>query len=305
MQQALRNLEAGWSRHFDSLKKRKSGEIRPDEAVGPPEFKKKSKSRQSFRYPDPKQFKVDQQNGRIFLPRLGWVRYRNSRKMEGHACNVTISRDGRKWFVSIQTEREVEKPVHPSGSMVGMDLGLVRFATLSNGEVVEPCKTLKRQQVRLKRYQRRMGRRVKFSKNWNKAKDRVNSSYHKIRNIRSDFLPKTSTAISKNHAVVVIENLGVQNMSKSAAGSQENPGRNVKQKSGLTAASWIKHGASFAASWNTSRAGLVGSFCLFHPSVLARRVRAVDTFRHAIERHRLFSCVSLAATPRMRTRLRL
>ena len=81
-----------------------------------------------------------------------------------------------------------------------------------------------------------MARRVKFSQNWQKAKARVKSAYRKIANMRDDFLHKTTTAISNNHAVVVIEDLKVRNLSKSAAGAKENPGSNVKQKSGLNRA---------------------------------------------------------------------
>ena len=232
-QQALRDLEGAWSRHFESLTKRKRGEIRPEEVVQPPRFKKKHKCRDSFRYPDPKQFEIEQGNNRILLPKLGWTRYRNSRKMEGQASNVTVSRQGTKWFVSIQTEREVESPVHPSSSVVGIDLGVVRFATLSSGEVVEPCNALKKKETRLKRYQRRMARRKKFSRNWKKAKAKVNAIYRKVAQVRNDFLQQTTTAISKNHAMVVIEDLKVRNMSKSAAGTKQQPGCNVKAKSGL------------------------------------------------------------------------
>jgi len=94
---------------------------------------------------------------------------------------------------------------------------VVRFATLSNGTVVEPSNVLKRQQARLKRYQRMIARRVKLSSNWKKAKDRLNSIHRKIRN---DFLHKTTTAISKNHAIVLIEDLKVRNMCRSAAGTK-------------------------------------------------------------------------------------
>jgi putative transposase len=235
-QQALRNLESAWSRHFDSLKKVKRGEIKPEQVIDQPKFKKKHQGRDSFRFPDPKQFRLEQQNNRLFLPKLGWIRYRNSRAVEGDVSTITVFRQGRKWFVSIQTKREVEKPVHPSRSMVGVDLGVVRFATLSNGEVIEPLNSLKKKQARLKRYQRMMSRRLEGSRNWKKANAKLNALHCNIANIRNDFLHKTTTAISKNHAIVVIEDLKVRNMSKSAAGTRESPGCNVKQKSALNRA---------------------------------------------------------------------
>ena len=126
------------------------------------------------------------------MPKLGWLRYRNSRDMQGRPKNITVSSNGGKWFVSIQTEREVETLIHPATS-----------------------------------------RKTKFSNNWKKAKTKVTKRHQKIGNIRRDYLHKTTTAISQNHAMVCIEDLQVRNMSKSAAGSAEAPGRNVKAKSGL------------------------------------------------------------------------
>ena len=104
-QQALRNLEMAWSRHFESLKKLRLGQIQPGEVVEAPQFKKKHRVPASFRYPDAKQFRIEQNNHRLFLPQLGWLGYRHSRWIEGEPASVTVCRDGEKWFVSIQTER--------------------------------------------------------------------------------------------------------------------------------------------------------------------------------------------------------
>ena len=219
LQQTLKDLERAYTNFFAK---------RADF----PRFKKKGQS-DSFRYPDPKQIKLDQANSRLFLPKLGWLRYRNSREALGTVKNVTVSQSCGKWFVSIQTEREVEQPVHPSASIVGVDMGIARFATLSDGTVFEPINSFKKQQARLARYQRAMSRKTKFSNNWKKAKAKVKKLHQKIGNIRRDYLHKTTTTISQNHAMVCIEDLQVRNMSKSAAGSAEAPGRNVKAKSGL------------------------------------------------------------------------
>ncbi|MDP1593546.1 MAG: transposase [Gallionella sp.] len=219
LQQTLKDLERAYTNFFAK---------RADF----PRFKKKGQH-DSFRYPDAKQFKIDQSNNRIFLPKLGWIRYRNSRDILGQAKNITVSANGRKWFVSIQTEREVEQPVHPATSIVGIDVGITRFATLSDGSYIEPLNTFRKHQQRLARYQRAMSRKTKFSSNWKKAKARVQKIHTRIANVRKDFLHKTTTTISKNHAIVCIEDLQVRNMSKSAAGSSDSLGRNVKAKSGL------------------------------------------------------------------------
>ncbi|WP_434782476.1 RNA-guided endonuclease InsQ/TnpB family protein [Ferrovum myxofaciens] len=217
LQQSLKDLERAYKNFFDK---------RADF----PRFKKKGMG-DSFRYPQG--CKLDQSNSRVFLPKLGWLKYRNSRDVLGTVSNITVSANGGKWFVSIQTEREVEQPVHPATSIVGIDVGITRFATLSDGSHIEPLNTFRKHQQRLARYQRAMSRKTKFSSNWKKAKARVQKIHTRIANVRKDFLHKTTTTISKNHAIVCIEDLQVRNMSKSAAGSSDSPGRNVKAKSGL------------------------------------------------------------------------
>ena len=218
LQQALKDLERAYANFFAKR-------------AGFPRFKKKGQS-DSFRYPDPKQIKLDQGNSRIFLPKLGWLRMRFSRDVLGAVKNVTVSAFSGKWFVSIQTEREVEQPI-PNGDAVGIDMGVARFATLSSGTFYAPLNSFKRHQDRLRKAQQSMSRKVKFSSNWKKEKTRIQKIHSRIGNARRDFLHKTTTTISQNHAMVCIEDLQVRNMSKSAAGSAEKPGRNVRAKSGL------------------------------------------------------------------------
>lgn len=162
LQQSLKDLDRAYRNFFEGR-------------AAFPRFKKKGQG-ESFRYPDPKQFRLEQDNSRIFLPKLGWLRYRNSRVVEGELRNVTVSISGGKYFVSIQTRREVPEQVHPSTSVVGIDVGVTRFATLSDGTVIEPLNSFKKHQQRLKRYQRAMSRKVKFSNNWKKAKARWRGS---------------------------------------------------------------------------------------------------------------------------------
>ena len=146
--------------------------------------------------------------------------------------NVTVSQSCGKWFVSIQTEREVEQPI-PNGGAVGIDLGIARFATLSDGTFHAPVNSFRRHEKALRKAQQALCRKVKFSRNWKKAKARIQRIHSRIGNARRDFLHKTSTAISKNHAMVCIEDLQIRNMSRSAAGTADAPGRNVRAKSGL------------------------------------------------------------------------
>jgi putative transposase len=84
--------------------------------------------------------------------------------------------------------------------------------------------------------QKRLSKKVKFSANWKKQKQRMIKIHERITNARHDFLHKASTNISKNHAMIIIEDLKVKNMSRSAKGTTEQPGKNVKAKSGLNKA---------------------------------------------------------------------
>lgn len=197
-----------------------------------PRFKKKGQGG-SFRFPDPAQIKLDQNNSRIFLPKLGWIHYRKSREVIGDLRNVTIKKKGEKWIISIQTEREITRPVHPATTAIGVDVGINRFATLSDGSYIAPLNSFKKHQDRLRHHQQELSRKVKFSQNWKKEKAKVQKIHIDIANARKDFLHKVTTTLSKNHALVCIEDLQVSNMSKSASGTKEKPGKNVCQKSGL------------------------------------------------------------------------
>ncbi|HXF03751.1 MAG TPA: transposase, partial [Candidatus Macondimonas sp.] len=179
---------------------------------------------------------LEQHNNRLYLPKLGWLRYRNSRPVEGALCNVAVRRVGGKWFASIQTELEIATPVHPATTAVGIDLGIARFATLSDGTVYEPLHSFKRHEQALRKAQQALARKVKGSKNWRKAKARVQKMHARIAHVRQDYLHKLSHAISKNHAVVCLEDLQVRSMSASARGTAEAPGKNVRAKAGLNRA---------------------------------------------------------------------
>lgn len=217
LQQSLKDLERAYKNFF-----RKRAAF--------PRFKKRGQN-DAFRYPQG--VKLDQENSRIFLPKLGWMRYRNSRQVTGVVKNVTVSQSCGKWYISIQTESEVSTPVHPSASMVGLDAGVAKLATLSDGTVFEPVNSFQKNQKKLARLQRQLSRKVKFSNNWQKQKRKIQRLHSCIANIRRDYLHKVTTAVSKNHAMIVIEDLKVSNMSKSAAGTVSQPGRNVRAKSGL------------------------------------------------------------------------
>lgn len=216
LQQSLKDLESAFRNFFAK---------RTDF----PKFQKKG-VKDSIRFPQG--IKLEQHNNRIYLPKIGWVKYRNSRQVVGTVKNVTVSQKCNKWYVSIQTEFE-QPDQTPNGGEVGIDMGVVRLATLSNGQYFEPSNSYKKSLLKLAKLQRQMSHKTKFSNNWKKAKAKVSKLHFSIANIRRDYLHKISAQISQNHAIVYVEDLKVSNMSKSAKGDSEHHGKNVKQKSGL------------------------------------------------------------------------
>ena len=154
----------------------------------PPRFKREGR-RESFRIPNADEFKLDQSNSRIFLPKLGWMRYRNSRVVDGALRNLTVSRKCGRWYVSIQVEAEIE-PAPLEGEPVGLDAGIVRFATLSDGTVYEPINSFRRQEQHLRKAQQSLSRKVKFSNHWTRQKLRVQKIHAKTADCRRDYLHK-------------------------------------------------------------------------------------------------------------------
>ena len=218
LQQCLKDLDRAYANWFAGR-------------ADPPSFRKKYLS-DSFRFSQG--FKVD--GNRVYLPKIGWVPFWKSRDIEGVIKNVTVSRRGEHWYVSFQVEIEQPDPLHPSDSAIGIDMGITTFAALSTGERLVPLNSFRKLEAKLAKEQRQLALKVKFSNNWIKQKCKVHQIHQRIANLRHDFLHQHSTKISQNHAVVVVEDLQVSNMSRSAKGTVEEPGRNVAAKSGLNKA---------------------------------------------------------------------
>jgi putative transposase len=148
LQQSLKDLERAYQNFFSK---------RADF----PRFKKRG-AKDAFRFPQG--MKLDQKNNRIYLPKVGWVRYRNSRLVEGEIKNVTISRSCNKWYVSIQTEREIQDRIHPAVTSVGVDVGVARLATVSDGTFFESNKRLKHYQKKIAMHQKRASKKKSLAK---------------------------------------------------------------------------------------------------------------------------------------------
>jgi putative transposase len=131
-----------------------------------------------------------------------------------------------------------------------MDAGIKKIMTLSNGAYFEPMDfskidkriAIEQRNLDNKQHSRKKGDKTKKSRNYIKQAKKVSQAFKKKSNTRNDYLHKVSAAIAKNHGFVAAENLSVDNMTKSAKGTTDNPGRNVKAKSGfnrsILAQSW-------------------------------------------------------------------
>jgi putative transposase len=195
-----------------------------------PHFKRKHDDYQSFQIAG-QSLKVD--NNKIWLPKIKqWVKFRRHRKVKGYVKNATISTDALGWHVSILCEVEQEQKAHTEP--IGIDVGVKRLATMSDGSYIEPL-DFDRDVVKLAHHQEVMARRVKGSAGWTKAKVRVQKAYRHIANRRNDYLQKETSKLA-TASLVAVEDLKIKNMSKSAKGTIEIPGTNVAQKRGLNRA---------------------------------------------------------------------
>jgi len=218
MQQCLKDLDRAYTNLYAGR-------------AEPPAYRKKFLS-DAFRYPQG--FAVE--GNHVYLPKIGWVRFWKSRAIDGIIKNVTVSRTGKHWFVAFQVEMDIPDPVHPADAWVDIDLGVATFAACSDGTLIPPINALRTQESKLARAQQKLAQKVKFSQNWKKQQARIRCMHTRIANCRYDFLHKHSTTISKNHAVVVVEDLQVRTMSQSAKGTVDEPGKHVAAKSGLNKA---------------------------------------------------------------------
>ncbi|WP_145950075.1 IS200/IS605 family element RNA-guided endonuclease TnpB [Paenibacillus sp. Y412MC10] len=200
IQSSVKSLADAYSRFF-----RKQNDA--------PRFKSKRNEVQSYT--------TKQTNGniaiegnKIKLPKLGLVKFAKSKEAEGRILNATVRRNSSgKYFVSILVETEVN-PLPITNRKVGIDVGLKDFAVLSNGEVFENPKFLRKLEKKLAREQRKLSRRKKGFSNWEKQRFKVARLHERIVNARTDYLQKISTHIVKNHDVIAIEDLQVSNMLK-------------------------------------------------------------------------------------------
>ncbi|OGT53946.1 MAG: transposase [Gammaproteobacteria bacterium RIFCSPHIGHO2_12_FULL_42_13] len=160
------------------------------------------------------QFAVN--DSRIRIPRLGWMRMRESLRYSGKIVSATISHRANKWFVSITVE--MQKPIPPAANdnqvAVGVDLGLTDFAVLSTGEKITGPKPHQALMSRLKRLSKSLSRKEKKSNNRKKAKIKLARLHYRIANIRSNAQHQLTTRLVNDFDVIGVEDLHVKGMLK-------------------------------------------------------------------------------------------
>jgi putative transposase len=169
----------------------------------------------------------------VRLRGVGHVRVHRHRPVKGRVKTVSVKRAGSRWFVVLSCDEVPAEPLPATGASVGIDLGVASLVTTSNGGQVANPRHLAVTAGRLAAGQRDLARKKRGSKRRRKAVARVAALHAKVRRQRLDGAHKAALALVRAYDVIAHEDLRIANMTRSASGTAEAPGRNVAQKSGL------------------------------------------------------------------------
>ena len=206
---------------------------------GFPKPRSRKRTAPGFTLPGKENFRmknIDKKYSLLLIPRVGWVkmtRRGGNPWKSGTPKQVVLRHDGHRWRAFVSYEVEVEKRPD-DGEVLGVDMNARQVAT-SDGDFYH-LPDLRKKEARRKRYQQRMERQVKGSNRRKNTKKKLAKVSREIANTRKNWVHKTTEEISEKCGTIAVEDLKVNNMTASAKGTIENPGRNVKQKSGLNRA---------------------------------------------------------------------
>jgi putative transposase len=152
----------------------------------------------------------------VSTPKIGLIKAIVHRPLEGITKSATFKREAcGHWYISLVTEQQIAPIVtRPVVAHIGIDVGLKSLAVLSTGEVIDNPRWYRTQTRKLRRAQRALSRKVKGSRNQDKARVKVARLHQKTRNQRSDFLHKLSTDIIRHFDLISIEDLNVRGLAK-------------------------------------------------------------------------------------------
>ena len=177
--------------------------------------------------------RVSRHVGQVWVPKAGWVRFRWSRAVPPGVKSYRVTRDrAGRWHVAFAAVPE-PVPAPGNGQVVGIDRGVAVAAALSTGDLLHAPGLTGREQRRLRRLQRTLARARRGSKRRGRVKHAIARLRARESDRRKDWAEKVSTGIARRFDVIRVEDLKIGNMTRSARGTRENPGRNVRAKAGL------------------------------------------------------------------------
>ena len=207
-QEALRDLDLAFKHFFRRVKN--------GEKPGYPCFKSRNRGIVGFRLTGA--ISVNCKNVR--LPVIGRIRIKPGDRgylPRGRHSQISVTERGGRWFVSV-VGPEIEEAKPNGGPEIGLDLGVIHLATFSDGTIIKNPRALRVAERKIKKLQKEMSRKKKGSKNREKARARLARAYARITNVRCDALHKATTKLTKSHGRIVMEDLRVRNMTRSAKG---------------------------------------------------------------------------------------
>jgi putative transposase len=225
-QQALRDFTQAMTAFFD-----------PGNPAGRPSWRKAGRD-EGFRIVGQRGRQWDvrrlgRKTGQVWVPKAGWVRFRWSRPVPEGAKSYRVTQDrAGRWHVAFAVI-PAPVPAPGNGQVVGIDRGVAVSAALSTGQLLHCPALTGRERTRLRRLQRRLARAKRGSNRRGRVGHAIARLRARERDRRKDWAEKTSTGIARRFDVIRVEDLKIGNMTRSAKGTRENRGRNVRQKAGL------------------------------------------------------------------------
>ncbi len=156
-------------------------------------------------------FKIDREHSKITFSKIGTIPFDMYRPYSGNVKGVLITRSHDKWYVIIQTEQEISKS-NRNGRSVGIDVGLNSFAVDSDGVVIENPRFYEQSLKKIRKLQRSVSRKQRFSQNWKKVKRKLAKVYEHVTNQKKDFLHKLSRYYVDTYATICVEDLDIKGL---------------------------------------------------------------------------------------------
>jgi len=271
----MRNADSAWNNWMASFKGTRAGK-----RVGYPHFKKRGVARDSFTITHDRKSPGIRlaTTRRLRIPTFGEVRFHDharhlQRKIRNgtvEITSVTVSRHGHRWYASLAVVETIPTPRlskrKRAAGIIGVDLGVKTRAALSNGELIENPKIKASHAGKLARLQRKLARSRKGSRTWKQLVHKIGRLAHLEARQREGYAHDLANRLVKTWAVIGIEDLNVAGMTRSARGTIEKPGRNVRAKAGLNrsildvAPAQIRRILEYKAAWSGTCLVVIGRF---------------------------------------------